>query len=334
MLSLLLFALSAGPRVYVADAPPHSELATLAALGEGGRRTALSSFPVRRGDLPRGALSPEGGRAAWVILGPGGKGLMDARLEVVELERGRARPLAQGVLDFETPRWSPDGARIAYLAVTRVHPPAAPDAEGAPIAREDYELWTAAADGTGRARWLGATTYGLSLAAYARAGVVLYEDDGAGGYRLLLATQGDTRELTRLPGPARAFQLVRGGSALLCAARSAGTRQWAILETSLETGRTSSLLEGEGDRLEPFALGELLFVGVAGAGGVAGALERRDLQTGAIAAPPLPEGVAVAGAPGFAVIRGAEGLALFDAARGVEEPLATQAVASVLGVAP
>ena len=329
LIALLLLA-APPPGAWLFDAPLGGAQASLVRVASSGLRRPLLSVPVRPGDLPRGSLSPDGRHAAWTVVPPGGRGLQDSLVQVGDLATGSVRTLEERAESLDTPRWSPNGERLAYLRVVAVHPPPPTEGKIQRQATEDWELWTIGADGSAPARAYASTTYGLSLVALTADGPLLYEDDGLGDYRVLAITPlGGARTLASLAGPARAFQLVDAGRSLVYAVRTEGTRQWAVLRSSVTTGKTAALLEAEGDRLEPFVAGSSLLVSAPGQ------LERLSLATGQPIAPPLPEALIEAATQDgrWAVARDAQGLELLDVTRGTAEPLPARPIAATLGFA-
>ncbi|MGH8215181.1 MAG: TolB family protein, partial [Rhodanobacteraceae bacterium] len=95
----------------------------LAALLAGASLASAAATPFRLDDLQKlvkvsdPQLAPDGKSVAIVVATPVWKtDKHDAAIEVVDVASGAKRALTRDREDVSSPRWSPDGARLAFLA--------------------------------------------------------------------------------------------------------------------------------------------------------------------------------------------------------------------------
>ena len=138
-------------------------LIVLIALFVGAPLSSVAATPFRLDDLQRLAklsdpqLSPDGGAVALVVTAPVWKtDKHDTRIDVVDVAGGAKRTLTHDREDVSSPRWSPDGTRLAFLAKDDktkqsqiyVMPMAGGDAQRITDAKEGIDEFTWSPDGS------------------------------------------------------------------------------------------------------------------------------------------------------------------------------------------
>jgi dipeptidyl aminopeptidase/acylaminoacyl peptidase len=138
-------------------------LVVLIALFVGAPLSSVAATPFRLDDLQRlvklsdPQLSPDGKSVAVVAVTPVWKtDKHDTRIEVVDVASGVKRTLTHDREDVSSPRWSPDGTRLAFLAKDGktkqaqiyVMPMAGGDAQRITDAKEGIDEFTWSPDGS------------------------------------------------------------------------------------------------------------------------------------------------------------------------------------------
>src|SRR5690348_8720074 len=138
-------------------------LVVLIALFMGAPLSSIAATPFRLDDLQKlvkltdPQLSPDGRSVAIVVVAPVWKtDKHDTRIDVVDVASGAKRILTHDREDVSSPRWSPDGARLAFLAKDDktkqsqiyVMPMAGGDAQRITDAKEGIDEFTWSPDGS------------------------------------------------------------------------------------------------------------------------------------------------------------------------------------------
>ena len=138
-------------------------LVVLIALLMGAPLSSIAATPFRLDDLQKlvkltdPQLSPDGRSVAIVVVTPVWKtDKHDTRIDVVDVASGAKRTLTHDREDVSSPRWSPDGARLAFLAKDDktkqsqiyVMPMAGGDAQRITDAKEGIDEFTWSPDGS------------------------------------------------------------------------------------------------------------------------------------------------------------------------------------------
>ena len=138
-------------------------LIVLIALFAGAPLASIAAPPFRLDDLQRlvklsdPQLSPDGGAVALVVTAPVWKtDKHDTRIDVVDVAGGAKRTLTHDREDVSSPRWSPDGTRLAFLAKDDktkqsqiyVMPMAGGDAQRITDAKDGIDEFTWSPDGS------------------------------------------------------------------------------------------------------------------------------------------------------------------------------------------